>query len=121
MKGPQFGLWENEYNDGVAGECWQLPEFQGIFSRINWMQLELKNGASLRLETDYMNVGVLQPKNGTKPEKATWAYPASGGLYLFHVVPSIGTKFKQANSLGPQSDPVILPGKISSGVVFYSK
>lgn len=105
MKGPRFGLWENDFNDGIAGERWQLPEFKGVFSNVEWMQLHLKNGAGLLVESDYRAIGVLRPSNGKAPRTATWNYPEAGGLFVFHTVPAVGTKFKRGNELGPQGQP----------------
>jgi hypothetical protein len=117
-KGSQFGLWENEYNDGIAGESWELPEFKGIFSNVDWMRFDLKNGGSLLLETDYANVGVLRPKNGAAPKKANMDYPNEGGLFVFHKVPSVGTKFHHSAGTGPQSEPERLNGTITGRVEF---
>ncbi len=118
-KGPQFGLWENSYNDGCAGSAWSLPEFKGVFGNVDWMRLNLASGAQLLVDTPRgSDLGVLRPANGNDPKNAIWAYPPTGGLFLFHQVPSVGTKFKSAEQLGPQGEPQQRSGPIQGQVVF---
>jgi len=132
LKGPQYGLWENEYNDTVTGNEWVYPEFKGVFDQVNWMRLNLKSGPALILDTaPGSRVGVLRPSNKAIPPgktdndhgpvKAVWDYPQQGGLFLFHKVPPVGTKFRPPNELGPQSLPKTLSGPISGRVVFQVK
>ncbi len=118
-KGPRYGLWENTYNNGLSGYMghWQIPEFKGVFGNVDWMKLELKSRLSLLLETETIrDIGVLRPFHPTF-KRASWSYPDSGGLFVFHVVPSVGTKFKPAEELGPQS----MPQSVSSmnGVLHF--
>lgn len=128
LKGPQFGLWETEYNDHVTGLNWGVPEFKGIFGNVEWMRLDLKSGSTLLVDTDSpTSLGVLRPKNadetrneknGVGPVRAWWHYPESGGLHLFHKLPGVGTKFANAENLGPQSEPKKVSGPITGRVVF---
>ncbi len=128
LKGPQFGLWENAYNDHATGVQWGAPEFKGIFGNVEWMRLDMKSGASLLADTDAgTSLGVLRPKNADEtrdeknaigPVRAWWHYPESGGLFLFHKLPGVGTKFFNARDLGPQSSPSDLPGPIRGHVSF---
>jgi hypothetical protein len=129
LEGPQFGLWENDYNDTIPGATWDYPAFKGVFSEVDWMALGLRSGASLYMDPKgRMEIGILRPANEpdvrrTKggsggPIRATWAYPESGGLFLFHKVPAVGTKFKAAADLGPQSQPQRLDESISGRVGF---
>jgi hypothetical protein len=128
-KGPQVGLWENEYNDTVTGCEWGYPEFKGVFDQVDWMRLKLASGAALLVDTEPgSQVGILRPSNKDippgktdrdfGPRTATWDYPEQGGLFLFHKVPAVGTKFKKAGDLGPQSEPKILSGPIRGQVMF---
>lgn len=118
-KGPQYGLWENVYNDGLAGERWQLPEFKGVFANVDWMRLELQNGSVLLVDTEAgSDVGVLRPYNSPHAKNSVWSYPEQGGLFMFHHVPAVGTKFHPAARLGPQSRPHKLDGSIAGRVTF---
>lgn len=130
LRGPQFGLWENAYNDHIVGVNWGEEPFKGIFGQVDWMQLNLKNGKSLLVDTDYASVGVLSPANAegdrnkhgpTSPIHAWWHYPEAGGLYLFHKLPGTGTKFANAWELGPQGSPEVVKGPIEGKVTFRVK
>lgn len=131
LKGPQFGLWEDEYNDNITGVNWGKPEFKGIFGRVDWMEIGLKSGSSLLVDADSRaSLGILRPKNadetrneknGVGPVHAWWHYPESGGLHLFHKLPGVGTKFANAEALGPQGEPKKLTGTLSGRIVFRAK
>jgi hypothetical protein len=128
-QGPQFGLWENVYNDTIPGHTWDYPAFKGVFGNVDWMALKLKSGNSLFIQpAGLADVGVLCPSNEKDlkrekggsggPRTAIWDYPGSGGLFLFHKVPAVGTKFRGAAGLGPQSRPERLNGPIAGRVKF---
>lgn len=130
QRGPQFGLWENEYNDHIVGVNWGEPPFKGIFGKVDWMQLNLKEGQSLLIDTDAASVGVLRPANAegkrnqrgpTSPVRAWWHYPETGGLFFFHKLPGPGTKFANAWDLGPQSSPEIIKEALEGTVTFYAE
>ncbi|QBG49232.1 glycoside hydrolase family 2 [Verrucomicrobia bacterium S94] len=130
LRGPQFGLWENEYNDHVVGVNWGETPFKGIFGNVDWMQLNLKSGKTLVADTDYAAVGVLRPANAegernkhgpTSPVHAWWHYPESGGLYLFHKLPGTGTKFANAWELGPQGNVTVLKRTIAGRIQLMVK
>jgi hypothetical protein len=128
-QGPQFGLWENNHNDTIPGVTWDYPAFKGVFGNVDWLALKLKSGSSLLFQpAGLADVGVLRPSNEKDlerekggsggPRTATWNYPESGGLFLFHKVPAVGTKFRGAAGLGPQSQPQRLDGPITGRVEF---
>lgn len=128
-QGPQFGLWENRYNDTIPGVTWDYPAFKGVFGNVDWMVVSTTSGVELRIDPHGLaDIGVLRPSNervvkrseggSGGPIKATWDYPESGGLFLFHKVPAVGTKFKQSVYLGPQSLPERQNGPITGRVAF---
>jgi hypothetical protein len=124
LQGPRYGLWENDYNNGITGVNWVYPEFKGVFGNVDWMRINLKSGTSILLVPEPgSDVGVLNPKNAeggkpASPRSATWQYPDKGGLFLFHKVPAVGTKFKEAAALGPQSRLQTMDGPVQGTVVF---
>jgi hypothetical protein len=129
-QGPVFGLWENAYNDTVPGVNWDYPAFKGVFGNVDWMRLDLTSGASLLADPlGLADVGVLRPANEPDvrrenggsggPRTATWEYPESGGLFLFHKVPAVGTKFKKSEELGPQSRPQRLEDPVAGKLVLH--
>jgi hypothetical protein len=119
-RGPTYGLWENKYNKGIPGEVWELPAFSGVFANVDWMRIDLASGANLLMVPDAgtREIGVLQPPNSEQHAKAIWAYPTEGGLFAFHKVPAVGTKFKTAEQLGPQSQPQPAPEAIEGKIMF---
>jgi beta-galactosidase/beta-glucuronidase len=64
LQGPQYGLWENDYNDTIPGATWDYPAFKGVFSEVDWMALGLRSGASLYMDPKgRMEIGILRPAN----------------------------------------------------------
>ena len=121
--GPRYGLWENDVNQGIPGVVWDLPAFSGIFAHVDWTEIELNAGDRLLMVPGSCasDIGILQPPNGEFAKKATWDYPSRGGLFVFHQVPAVGTKFKKAPQLGPQSKLQSAPAFIDGTVTFIMK
>ncbi|MCU0858648.1 MAG: hypothetical protein MUC65_09635, partial [Pontiellaceae bacterium] len=119
-RGPVYGVWENEFNRGISGEVWDLPEFSGIFADVRWMAIELHTGGRLLLIPDASvnDIGVLRPPNSATAKAAVWDYPVRGGLFVFHQVPSVGTKFKDVDRMGPQSRAQAAPAFIDGTLRF---
>lgn len=104
LHGPELGLWQNDYNDGIPGEVWDLPAFKGIFKDVAWASFKTRTGTlivGLADENDYL--GVLQPKNGFNPRRALWSYPPSGGLFFFDAISPVGAKWRDSREAGPSS------------------
>ncbi|MCH6256947.1 hypothetical protein MLD52_10340 [Puniceicoccaceae bacterium K14] len=120
MIGPEYGYWENEYNDGVPGFRWDLPAFKGVFRDVEWMKLNLSQGVTLALEPleGPGLLGVLRPENGPEARRAVFDYPVEGGLFVFHRAPAIGTKFNTPDQLGPESQSEERGGTVSGSVRF---
>lgn len=120
LKGPQIGIWENDYNEGAAGYQWVFPEFSGIFGNVNWMRLKLSNGSILSVVTENpRHLGVLQPIEPGKPKKEAPPYPETGNLYFFHHTPAVGTKFMPASSIAPSGGYKQSNQPLKGRVAFY--
>ncbi len=125
--GPIYGLWENAYNDVLPGHTWGEPAFKGIFDQVDWMELALRSGSTLLVDTSHGTaLGVLRPPNhdgarndwdGSSPVRAQWRYPVGGGLHLFHKLPGIGTKFHNPEDLSPQGRPARIKDSIEGSVL----
>ena len=106
LEGVSYAVWQNDYNEGVAGEDWQLPEFKGYFSDIQWLTLE---GEEQRIHfstpTQNLFVRVMQPEDGKRPDN-TLALTYDGEISFLHRISAIGTKFHAAHHMGPQGQPV---------------
>jgi hypothetical protein len=106
LAGPTLGVWENGWNNGVAGEVWDLPEFKGVFKEVAWMRLDCGALAiTVGLPDEAALLGVLRPPNGADPKQTTYGYPDADGLFVFHAIPAIGNKFHAPEKVGPQSQP----------------
>lgn len=109
MKGPQFGLWEKQYNNTVTGESgYQYPEFKGYHANTYWVQVLGKEvpSFSVYVKSNDIFLRMLTPQEPTRPEKAQMHYPP-GDLSFMHTINGIGDKFMEAKRLGPQANPVI--------------
>jgi len=119
LHGPEFGFWQNDYNDGIPGEKWDLPAFKGNFKDVAWASFQTKAGKLVTgLANEGTYLGVLQPKNGFNPRRALWSYPSEGGLFVFNAISPVGAKWRDSREAGPSSESNALVGPIS-GTVFF--
>ncbi|QSX32826.1 hypothetical protein JYB87_13885 [Shewanella avicenniae] len=104
LEGVKFATWENDYNEGVAGEKWQFPEFKGYFSDIYWLTFSGDNSSiSFSTPTKDLFTRVMQPDDGALPANTlSLHYPAA--ISFLHRISPIGTKFHPANEMGPQGE-----------------
>ncbi len=107
MKGTQFGIWSNDYNNTVTGESGYIyPEFKGFFSNLYWVQIRTKNGGAFTVynHSPYTFLRMLTPNQPSAPGSGATVrdYPAGDFSFLKTIAP-IGTKFAGAETLGPQS------------------
>lgn len=122
LRGVTPGVWENDYNDTIAGwRGWKYPEFKGFFANWDWLQLTTREGDITVLnqgETKFLQV--LTPDFAPDNLKAKAFAPVPQcGLGFLDVIPPIGTKFKEAKFSGPQGQPAISPGEHQGIVSFY--
>ncbi|MGL1956608.1 MAG: DUF4981 domain-containing protein [Colwellia sp.] len=110
LEGVNFSVWENDYNEGVAGENWQFPEFKGYFSDIQWLTLGAKN-SEIHFSTATPNLfaRIMQPEDGARPDN-TVALTYNGEISFLHRISAIGTKFHAAHNMGPQGQEVAEKG-----------
>jgi hypothetical protein len=107
MKGVNFGLWEKAYNNSITGESgFEYPEFKGYHSEVYWAEVEGKEvpGFKVYVHSDDIFLRMLTPDEPKEPAKTKMEYPA-GDISFLHGINAIGTKFKDAQNLGPQSNP----------------
>ena len=119
LQGPDFGLWQNAYNDGVPGEVWDLPAFKGVFEDVAWARLRTREGTLIvGLADEEAYLGVLRPRNGFDPRRALWSYPSQGGLFVFNAISPVGAKWRDSREAGPSSASNQLNGPITGTVYF---
>jgi hypothetical protein len=122
LDGGALGVWENDYNNTITGyRDWVYPEFKGFFAAVRWLQLETTEGLITVVPGEEIPfVQVLTPE--MPPDKLVGQTKVNipyGGLGLLHAIPPIGTKFKPANTTGPQGQPNLGKGEYSGAVSFY--
>jgi hypothetical protein len=107
LKGSNFGVWEKAYNNTVTGETFNnliYPEFKGYHGNLYWATLETtESDFTVISETPNLFFQLFTP---LKPEHtAGGTHPPfpEGDLSFLYEIPAIGTKFKQADALGPKS------------------
>ncbi|MCL7762530.1 beta-galactosidase [Polaribacter sp. Z014] len=109
MKGTQFRVWENDYNNTVTGESgFVYPEFKGFFSSLNWVKLKGKqdNGFTVYCHSDLTFLRMLTPDQPADPKKGAIVtnFP-KGDISFVKNIPAMGTKFMPASASGPQGSP----------------
>lgn len=106
LEGVNYSVWENDYNEGVAGERWELPEFKGYFSDIQWLTLSSEQSEiTFSTATPDLYARVMQPDDGERPDN-TLALKYDEEISFLHRISAIGSKFHAAHHLGPQGRPV---------------
>ncbi|MFW5822815.1 MAG: glycoside hydrolase family 2 TIM barrel-domain containing protein, partial [Tangfeifania sp.] len=114
LKGSTFGVWEKAYNNTVTGETFNnlvYPEFKGYHGNLYWTTLETtESDFTVISETPNLFFQLFTP---LKPEHAAGGthppFP-EGDLSFLYEIPAIGTKFKQAEKLGPGSQKGVYGG-----------
>ncbi len=107
LDGPQYGYWQNDYNDPIPGETFEYPEFKGYFSQVKWMQLSTDEGKigiepTLPRSADHLYLGVYQPRDGR--DHILYDLPATG-LSLLEAIPAVRNKVNTTDLNGPSAQP----------------
>ncbi len=105
MKGVTFGIWEKEYNNTVTGESWEYPEFKGFHSNIYAVDLLTAYGnLKIVAASEDLFLHLFTPDNpvGRNNDNTLGIFP-DGQLSILNAISPVGTKFKKAANLGPQS------------------
>ena len=107
QEGPQYGLWQNDYNDPVPGESWTYPEFKGYFPDVAWMKLDTTEG-QLGLEMPNGKVGVYTPRDGR--DHILYDLPQTG-ISILKAIPAVRNKVNTTDLNGPSAQPYWSKGK----------
>ena len=107
MEGPQYGLWQNEYNDPIPGESFEYPEFKGYFTNVKWMQLETTEG-KIGIEQMGSKIGVYTPRDGR--DHLLYTLPETG-LSILKAIPAVRNKVNTTDLNGPSAQPHWSKGK----------
>ncbi|QNA42667.1 glycoside hydrolase family 2 protein [Lacibacter sediminis] len=105
LKGAPLSVWQKKYNKAITGEVISYPEFSGYHGNVYWITVETA-ASSFTVYTDKEDLFVQM----LKPRKASTTFiphvnpPFPEGNFGFlNAIAPIGTKFRAANTMGPQS------------------
>lgn len=101
MEGPQYGLWQNDYNDPIPGETFEYPEFKGYFANVSWMQLQTTEG-KFGIELISGKVGVYTPRDGR--DHILYTLPETG-ISILKAIPAVRNKVNTTDLNGPSAQP----------------
>ena len=107
MEGPQYGLWQNDYNDPIPGESWEYPEFKGYFSNVSWMKFQTTEG-QLGIEQQAGKIGVYTPRDGR--DHILYTLPETG-ISILKVIPAVRNKVNTTDLNGPSAQPYWSKGR----------
>lgn len=111
MKGTTLGVWEDDYNNTITADPasgYDYPEFKGFFSSLYWAKLMNKDNSSITVycHTPYTFLRVFTPETPSESREG-WGSDAlvcpEGDISMLNAIPPMGTMFKKAEDLGPQS------------------
>jgi hypothetical protein len=121
LKGSNFGVWEKAYNNTITGESFNelvYPEFKGYRGNLYWAKLETtESDFTVIAETPNLYFRIFTPAKPQQVAGGTYPPFPEGDISFLYDIPAIGTKFKQAEQLGPKSQKGIYGGH--SGDEFY--
>jgi hypothetical protein len=107
MAGVNFHVWEKDYNNSITGHSgFSYPEFKGYYSNMYWARFSAKETAPFTVysHTEDLFLRLFSPEEAPDPARTTVKHP-TGDISFMLGIPAIGTKFKEASLLGPQSRP----------------
>ena len=113
--GPQYGLWENDYNDPIPAESFNYPEFKGYFAHVSWMNIKTQDGTiCIQNETPDSCIGVYEPRDGR--DHTLYTLPKTG-IAVMKVVPAVRNKVNTTDLNGPQAQPKWVNGEQTGRIV----
>jgi len=114
IKGSNVGVWEKEYNNTITGESFNnliYPEFKGYYGNLFWAKLETtESDITIITETPNLFFRLFTPAKPKYSVGGTYPSFPNGDISFLYEIPAIGTKFKQADKLGPKSQQGLYSG-----------
>ena len=115
MEGPQYGLWQNDYNDPIPGETFEYPEFKGYFANVSWMKLQTTEG-KFGIELLSGKVGVYTPRDGR--DHILYTLPETG-ISILKTIPAVRNKVNTTDLNGPSAQPYWSKGQGSINAILH--
>jgi len=113
QEGPQYGLWQNDYNDPIPGESFEYPEFKGYFSNVSWMKLNTTEG-QMAIEGLNLKIGIYTPRDGR--DHLLYTLPETG-ISILRTIPAVRNKVNTTDLNGPSAQPYWSKGKGSINAI----
>ncbi len=115
LHGPQYGVWENDYNDPIPAESFTYPEFKGYFANVDWMDIKTQDGTiEIINETPGSYVGVYEPRDGR--DHILYELPKTG-ISIMEVIPPVRNKVNTTDLVGPSSQPKWVAGQRTGRII----
>lgn len=105
LKGATTDVWYKKYNNSITGETFDYPEFKGYHANMYWVKIENTVSPYTIYFTEpgtYLQIGKPEKQKTKFNPFVNPAFP-DGNLGFMRAIPPIGTKFKAAGTMGPQS------------------
>ena len=118
LSGGTLGVWTKEAAASTPLRSAAEPKLAGFYSGVYWGSISTPEGElTLAFESPGLYLGLGSPQF---PADALSAVAATvpPGIGLYRAIPAIGTKFKPAAELGPQSRPQEVGDVVQRGVVW---
>jgi len=121
LKGATIDVWHKKYNNTITGETFEYPEFKGYHADLYWAKIETTTSSfTVYMDVQGLYLQMLHPeKQKTKFNPFVNPPFPEGNLGFLHAIPPIGTKFKGAETMGPQSQKNAPPGNTVSGNLWF--
>jgi hypothetical protein len=107
LKGSNIGVYQKAYNNTITAETFNnliYPEFKGYHGNLYWATLETsESDFTIISETPNLFFQLFTPEEPNHVNGGTHPPFPDGDLSFLYEIPAIGTKFKQAEKLGPDS------------------
>ncbi len=117
LAGGTLGVWSKDAAATTPITSAAEPKLAGFYAGVYWAALATPSGElQLAFESGGLYLGLLAPEFPADARDAVAAAVPSG-LGLYRQIPAIGTKFKPAAELGPESRPAAAEG-IYRGIVW---
>jgi len=108
LKGSNMGVWEKAYNNTITGESFNkliYPEFKGYHGNLYWARLKTtESDFTVISETPNLYFQLFKPEEPKHVQGGVYPPFPDGDLSFLYEIPSIGTKFQQADIMGPNGE-----------------